>query len=78
MYTLTLAPPCADFARDQNVGAIAAKEEVWEVIAQLFGYAASLAVLSGVDAFIAEQQDGVTTGSELVAIWALVQGTVRA
>lgn len=33
------------FAAGNNVGAVAAKDEVWEVIAQLTGYAASISVL---------------------------------
>ncbi|EFJ42799.1 hypothetical protein VOLCADRAFT_119273 [Volvox carteri f. nagariensis] len=33
------------FARSQNVGAVAAKEEVWEVAAQMVGLMASVAVL---------------------------------
>ena len=35
------------FAASNNVGAVAAKEEVWEVFGQLAGYAASLALLKG-------------------------------
>ena len=35
------------FAASNNVGAVAAKEEVWEVFGQLIGYAASLALLKG-------------------------------
>ena len=35
------------FAASNNVGAVAAKEEVWEVFGQLTGYAASLALLKG-------------------------------
>jgi hypothetical protein len=31
------------------VGAVAAKEEVWEVVAQLSGYALSIAVLAALD-----------------------------
>jgi hypothetical protein len=37
------------FAASGNVGAVAAKEEVWEVSAQLAGYAASVAVLSALE-----------------------------
>jgi hypothetical protein len=33
------------FAADNNVGAVAAKEEVWEVTGQLTGYACSVLVL---------------------------------
>lgn len=33
------------FAAGNNVGAVAAKDEVWEVVAQLTGYAASISVL---------------------------------
>ena len=33
------------FAAANNVGAVAAKEEVWEVVGQLTGYACSLALL---------------------------------
>jgi hypothetical protein len=51
--------------------------QVWEVAAQLTGYAVSWAVLSAVDALIVEQ-GGVSSGTELVSIWAVVQGTVRA
>jgi len=37
------------FAASGNVGAVAAKEEVWEVAAQLAGYAASVAVLQSLE-----------------------------
>jgi hypothetical protein len=37
------------FAATGNVGAVAAKEEVWEVAAQLAGYAASVALLQGLE-----------------------------
>ncbi len=37
------------FASANNVGAVAAKEEVWEVVGQLAGYATSLALLQGLE-----------------------------
>ena len=37
------------FAVSGNVGAVAAKEEVWEVAAQLTGYAASVALLQALE-----------------------------
>ena len=37
------------FAAAGNVGAVAAKEEVWEVSAQLTGYAASVALLQSLE-----------------------------
>jgi hypothetical protein len=37
------------FAAAGNVGAVAAKEEVWEVAAQLAGYAASVACLRALE-----------------------------
>ncbi|KAG2448238.1 hypothetical protein HYH02_006823 [Chlamydomonas schloesseri] len=53
------------FARAQNVGAVAAKEEVWEVAAQMAGLAASVAVLRALEASGAA--DGV------VGTWAAIQ-----
>ncbi len=37
------------FAASGNVGAVAAKEEVWEVAAQLTGYAASIVMLRALE-----------------------------
>jgi hypothetical protein len=37
------------FARAQNVGAVAAKEEVWEVVAQMAGLVASVAMLRALE-----------------------------
>lgn len=54
------------FAAKDNVGAVAAKEEVWEVVAQLAGYASSVAVLSELEAG--------GSWERIVGVWALVQG----
>lgn len=50
------------FAKDNNVGDVAAKEQVWEVVAQLIGLALSIALLNGIDA----------TGDPTNAVWAWV------
>ncbi|KAJ9526665.1 hypothetical protein QJQ45_017575 [Haematococcus lacustris] len=64
------------FARANNVGAVAAKEEVWEVVAQLGGYAASLAVLTALDEVMtASGLQGQGAGLEIVGVWALVQSS---
>ncbi|KAI8463307.1 MAG: vitamin B6 photo-protection and homoeostasis-domain-containing protein [Monoraphidium minutum] len=54
------------FAAAGNVGAVAAKEEVWEVSAQLAGYAASIALLQALE--------GTDSWQPVVGAWALVQG----
>ncbi|GFR40703.1 hypothetical protein Agub_g1295, partial [Astrephomene gubernaculifera] len=54
------------FARAANVGAVAAKEEVWEVVAQMAGLAASVALLGGV------QRAGGSDASVL-SLWAAIQ-----
>ena len=54
-------------AAGNNVGAVAAKEEVWEVAAQLAGYAASVALLQALDG--ADAPAGAVVG-----VWAAVQG----
>ncbi|KXZ56959.1 hypothetical protein GPECTOR_1g865 [Gonium pectorale] len=53
------------FAVAANVGAVAAKEEVWEVVAQMAGLAASVAVLRALEA--TGNPDGVVTS------WAAIQ-----
>ncbi|KAG1677058.1 hypothetical protein FOA52_001228 [Chlamydomonas sp. UWO 241] len=55
------------FAAANNVGAVAAKEEVWEVVGQLSGLLASITLLQVLE----------STGSSqyVVAAWALSQGT---
>ncbi|KAJ9527537.1 hypothetical protein QJQ45_025813 [Haematococcus lacustris] len=64
------------FARANNVGAVAAKEEVWEVVAQLGGYAASLAVLTALDEVMtASGLQGQGAGLEIVGVWAVVQSS---
>ncbi|DBB16035.1 hypothetical protein WJX82_010959 [Trebouxia sp. C0006] len=50
------------FAKNNNVGDVAAKEQVWEVVAQLIGLALSVALLNGIDA----------TGDPTNAVWAWV------
>lgn len=55
-----------DFARDNNVGAVAAKEEVWEVVAQLSGYALSIAVLAALDDIV--RTSGVQVRRTIVSI----------
>lgn len=50
----------------QNYGAVGAKEEVWEVVAQLAGYATSVLVLETVETMGLEQQS-------VAAVWAVVQ-----
>ncbi|MEW5303057.1 MAG: hypothetical protein WDW36_005786 [Sanguina aurantia] len=55
------------FAAGNNVGAVAAKDEVWEVVAQLTGYAASISVLQNLQ--------GAGSWEEIVGIWAAVQAT---
>lgn len=56
------------FAREANVGDVAAKEEVWEVSAQLLGLAASVGVLETMQA---QDQDSAAV---VVGAWALFQG----
>lgn len=56
------------FAREANVGDVAAKEEVWEVTAQLTGLAASVAVLESMQA---QDQDSAAV---VVGAWAFFQG----
>lgn len=46
------------FAAAGNVGAVAAKEEVWEVSAQLAGYAASVALLQALEGAGAQSRRG--------------------
>ncbi|KAL0040071.1 hypothetical protein WJX79_005107 [Trebouxia sp. C0005] len=50
------------FAKNNNVGDVAAKEQVWEVVAQLIGLALSVALLNAIDA----------TGDPTNAVWAWV------
>ncbi|KAL3152745.1 hypothetical protein ABBQ38_012335 [Trebouxia sp. C0009 RCD-2024] len=50
------------FARQNNVGDVAAKEQVWEVVAQLIGLGLSIALLNGIEA----------TGDPTNAVWAWV------
>lgn len=54
------------FAAIGNVGAVAAKEEVWEVTGQLLGYAASVATLQYL-----EEADSWRT---VAGLWAAIQG----
>jgi hypothetical protein len=55
------------FAKASNVGDVAAKEEVWEVTAQLLGLGLSVVVLELVAA-----QDG-DQATLIICTWALVQ-----
>ncbi|GAB4822423.1 hypothetical protein N2152v2_009469 [Parachlorella kessleri] len=56
------------FAAANNVGDVSAKEEVWEVVGQLLGLAASVATLKALD-LTGQPADFV------VPVWAAVQGT---
>lgn len=51
----------ADFAVANNIGSVAAKEEVWEVVAQLMGFATSIWVLSML------QESGELTAQSLLS-----------
>ncbi|GIL51565.1 hypothetical protein Vafri_7534 [Volvox africanus] len=53
------------FARAQNVGAVAAKEEVWEVVAQMAGLIASVALLRVLE------ETGSADG--VISAWATIQ-----
>ncbi|KAG2489606.1 hypothetical protein HYH03_011886 [Edaphochlamys debaryana] len=53
------------FARAQNVGAVAAKEEVWEVTAQMLGLVASVAALRALE--------GTGSYEAVIGSWAAVQ-----
>ncbi|GIL86926.1 hypothetical protein Vretimale_15536 [Volvox reticuliferus] len=53
------------FARAQNVGAVAAKEEVWEVVAQMAGLIASVALLR-----VLEERG---SSDMIISSWAAVQ-----
>lgn len=55
------------FSATNNVGDVAAKEEVWEVSAQLLGLAASVAVLSAIE--------GTGSPEAIFPAWALIHGT---
>jgi hypothetical protein len=57
------------FAKASNVGDVAAKEEVWEVTAQLLGLALSVLVLEFIQA-----QDG-DQATLVICAWSLVQVT---
>ncbi|KAK9835635.1 hypothetical protein WJX74_004798 [Apatococcus lobatus] len=65
-----MSKPCfriiqTHFARQNNVGSVAATEEVWEVAAQLLGLALSIGVLKGIEATHVPQN--------VLWIWALAQ-----
>lgn len=64
----------ADFAAANNVGAVAAKEEVWEVSAELLGTVLSLALLHTLASL---PEDGSTDKAALtVGTWAVLQAMV--
>eukprot|EP00803_Ostreobium_quekettii_P006598 evm.model.scf_651.3 EVM.evm.TU.scf_651.3 scf_651:25587-30717(+) len=54
------------FARNNNVGEVAAKEESWEVVGQLLGLLSSVALLSAVDSTVGARR-------EVILIWAAIQ-----
>ena len=57
------------------MGAVAAKEEVWEVSAELLGTVASLALLNGLASL---PDDGSADKAALtVGTWAVLQAVVR-
>lgn len=58
------------FATHGNVGDVAAREEIWEVIAQLVGLAASVALLQALDSATSSGSDA---GVTVIGTWALVQ-----
>jgi len=55
------------FSRENNVGDVAAKEEVWELTAQLIGLAASVALLTALEA--------AGTPEAVIPVWAGVHAT---
>eukprot|EP00892_Ulva_mutabilis_P001100 jgi/Ulvmu1/10991/UM007_0171.1 len=59
------------FATRGNVGDVAAREEIWEVTAQLVGLAASVALLRALDAATSAGADAAAT---VIGTWAVVQG----
>lgn len=59
------------FATRGNVGDVAAREEIWEVIGQLIGLASSVALLQALDSATASGTDAATT---VIGTWATVQG----
>lgn len=70
-----------DFASSNNIGAVSAKEEVWEVTAQVAGYTASLAVLHALDTLLipltSDGEGRVADGALLLGVlWASCQGLV--
>lgn len=58
------------FATRGNVGDVAAREEIWEVTAQLVGLAASVALLQALDSATASGGGAATT---VIGTWAAVQ-----
>lgn len=58
------------FATRGNVGDVAAREEIWEVTAQLVGLAASVAVLQALES---ATSSGANAATSVIATWAAVQ-----
>ena len=63
------------FATSNNVGAVAAKEEVWEVVGQLTGYAASLALLQALQ-YTGERQGGSSTDRKVCNVLVSTQAKI--
>jgi len=61
------------FAAAGNVGAVAAKEEVWEVTAQLAGFALSVAALTSLEAAVGGGAGDGEWAAPVAAAWAAAQ-----